>query len=127
MKDLKLSITHYKVLHTVKALNDMKLYPKQEGVYKIVHGVIDEETEPLKDIPTFGSLISYNSKKVSRYILMLVRYGYLAKIFDRETKDLYLTLVEKGDIELFNYLKKHKGEYAKKKKEIKKTIVKIGE
>lgn len=127
MKELKLSITHYKILHTVKTLNDMKLYPKQEGVYKIVHGIIDEETESLQEAPTFGSLISYNSKKVSRYVLMLVRYGYLAKIFDRETKDLYLTLTGKGDVELFNYLQKHKGEYQKKKKQIKKTIVKIGE
>lgn len=127
MKELKLSITHFKILHTIKTLNDMKLFPKQEGVYKIVHGTIDEETETLKDIPTFGTIISYNSKKVSRYVLALNRYGYVAKIFDRETKDLYLTLTEKGRIELAKFLDKHPKEYSKKKKEIKKTIVKIGE
>lgn len=126
MKELKLTITHFKILHTVKFLNDQKLYPNQEGVYKILSGEKDEETEPLMEAPTFGSLISYSSKKVCHYILALNRYGYLAKIFDRESKELYLTLTEKGDIELFKFLKKHKNGYSKKKPTLKKTIVKIG-
>ena len=126
MKELKRSITHIKILHTVKELNDNHLYPNQEGIYKILSGVKDEETESLMGIPTFGSLISYSSKKVCHYILALYRYGFLTKIFDRETKELYLTLTEKGDLELFTYLRKHKNGYSKKKKELKKTIVKIG-
>lgn len=126
MKELKLSITHIKILHTIKYLNDLKLYPNQEGIYKILSGLKDEETEALMECPTFGSLISYSSKKVCHYILALNRYGFVAKIFDRESKELYFTLTEKGVIELFTYLKKHKNGYSKKKKMLKKTIVRIG-
>ncbi len=113
-------------MHTIKSLNEMKLFPNQEGVYKLLHGDMDDETVSLKDIPTFGTLISYGSKKVCRYILALTRYGYVTHIFDRETKELYLTLTEKGDITLFDYLKKHKKGYKRTEKNIKKTIVKIG-
>lgn len=125
MKELKLTITHIKILHTIKFLNEQKLYPNQEGIFKILSGEKDEETESLMNCPTFGSLISYSSKKVCHYILALNRYGFVAKIFDRESKELYLTLTERGDLELFNYLRKHKNGYSKKKKNLKKTIVKI--
>lgn len=127
MKEIKLSITHYKVLHTVDYLNKMKLYPNQEGVYKLLHGDIDEESESFRDMPTFGTLISYPSKKVCRYILTLVRYDYLTHIFDRETKELYLILTDKGKAEIARFLDKHTKPYPKKQKMVKKTIVKIGE
>ena len=113
-------------MHTIKSLNEMKLYPNQEGVYKLVHGDIDDETNSLKEIPTFGTLISYSSKKVCRYILALVRYNYVTHIFDRESKELYLTLTEKGELALFEYLRKHKKGYKRVEKTLKKTIVKIG-
>lgn len=127
MKELKVTITHIKVIDVISALNSMKFFPNQEGVYKILHGDIDEETVSFKDIDAFGSLISYSSKKVCRYILALTRYGFVTHIFDRETKELYLTLTEKGKLTLFDYKKKHKNGYKKTQKEFKKTIVKIGE
>lgn len=126
MKELKLSITHYKIMLTVRWLNDQKLYPNQEGVYKIVHGDIDEEMRNYVSCPTFGCMVSYNSKKICRYILALTRYGYLTKIFDRESEELYITLTEKGKIAQEDYFRKHKIQFMKRNRKKKPTIVKIG-
>lgn len=127
MKELKLSITHYKVIHTIKWLNDQKLFANQDGLYKILHGDVDSETKSLMDAPAFGSLISYNSKKVCRYVLALTRYGFVTKIFDRNTKELYLTLTEKGRVAYMDYFSTHKEIFKKKNRLVKPTIVKIGE
>lgn len=126
MKELKLSITHYKILLTIRWLNDQKLYPNQEGVYKIIHGELDEEVKKYLTCPTYGALLSYNSKKICRYILALTRYGYLTKIFDRETEDLYLTLTEKGKLAQEDYFHDHKIQFIKRRRLKKPTIVKIG-
>lgn len=125
MAELKLNITHYKILHTVDTLNKSKLYPNNDGVYKLLTGEIDEETESLKDIPTFGTIISYSSKKVSRYILALVRHGYLLKIFDRKSNELYLKISIKGSQDLDKFLKRHKKPYSKTTKRFVQTIANI--
>ena len=125
MADLKLNITHQKILDTVSYLNQRHEYPSHLGVYKIVGGIIDEETNNYMDVPTFGTLISFGSKKVSRFILPLLRYGYLAKIYDKNSDDLYLVITNKGIDALALFHKRYKKPYPKKSKTIKKTIVKI--
>lgn len=125
MKNLSLTITHYKLLDTVKWLNDQHLYATALGIHKIVHGDIDEDTVQLAESPTFGTLISYGSKKVSRFLLALVRYGYLCKIYDKKTDELYLSITFDGREALEQYHKKHKKPYVKKKKVFKSQIVKI--
>lgn len=125
MSNLKLSITHQKILDTVRLLNEANFYPNSEGVYKILAGVIDEETINYKDSDTFSTLISFNIKKVSRYILLLVRYGYLEKIYDKITNDLYLKISFKGLETSQNFHKKYKKPYPKSLKKLKRTIVKI--
>lgn len=125
MKELKLTITHQKILDTIRLLNVKQFFPNQEGVYKILSGIKDEETEQFLDLTTFGTLISYSSKKICRFILPLFRYGYIEKKFDRNTNDLYLAITFKGKeaSELFH--KKYKKPYPKANKILKKTIVKI--
>lgn len=125
MSNFKLSITHQKILDTVRFLNDNNFYPNQEGVYKILTGILDEETIPFKDINSFSTLISFNSKKVSRYILLLVRYGYLAKIYDKTTNDLYLKITFKGLEASEKFHKKYRKPYPKSTKKFKTTIAKI--
>ena len=71
MKELEICITHIKILETISSLNKKNMYPVSDGVYKIVAGIIDEETISLVDEPTFGTLISFGSKKVCRYLLAL--------------------------------------------------------
>ena len=126
-KDLELTTSHQKILLTVSYLNKEQHYPLSEGIYLILIGDISEEILAFKDCPTYGTLISFNSKKVSRYVLMLCRYGYLTKKFDRNTNELYLAITPKGEMEVSKYFKKFKGSLKKKSPKSKPTIIKIVE
>lgn len=125
MKELKLVITHYKLLDTVKWLNDQHLYATAIGVHKIVHGDIDQDTVNLTKCPTFSTLISYGSKKVARFLLALHRYGYVIKVYDKKTNTLYISITLKGRQALELYHKKHKAIYKKGSKKFKPEIIKI--
>jgi len=125
MAQFKLIITHFKILSLVAALNKDKLFPNQEGVYKILSGTYDQETKVYKDLETFGVLTSYSSKKVCRFILALLRHGYLQKVYDEETDDLYLKITIPGIEELAKYNKKRKQPFVKATVNSRKTIVKI--
>ena len=81
MKELKIVITHIKILETVSNLNKKHLYPLSDGVYKIIAGIIDSETKDYVDEPTFGTLLSFNSKKTCRFLLALQRHGYIKKMY----------------------------------------------
>lgn len=125
MAELKLSLTHYKVLHTIYSLNEKSLFPNQEGVYKILSGKVDPEIYDRPDFPTYGVLISYSSKKICHYVLALSRYGYVKNIFDPKSEELYLTLTPKGVSELLSFLSQRKRDYTRVKRVLKPSIVKI--
>ena len=120
-----LETTDYKILETISLLNKDHYYPLAQGVYKILVGSDDEEIEPFKNFPTYKTLVSYTSKKISRYIVMLLRYKYLERIYDETSDKLYLKVSIKGETELIKYHKKHKYSFAKKKVNKEKTIIKI--
>ena len=120
-----LTITYIKILETVFELNEKGFYPLPQGVYKIVSGKTDEETLDYKWIKTYGSLISFSSKKVSRFIMMLLRYEYLHKKYDPNTDELYLARAFLKKSSLFEYQRKHKINYSKKESNKRRTIVKI--
>ena len=124
MKELEITITHIKILETISSLNKKNMYPLSDGVYKIVSGIIDEETIPLMDLPTFGTLISFGSKKVCRYLLALKRYGYIKKIYSKTKDNLYYATTNLGEDTLIAYRKKHKRPFVKKKRTVKETILK---
>ncbi len=125
MKEVKLNQTYYKVLITIKALNDLHYYPLNEGIYKILVGVVDEDTKLFVDLDCFGTLISFTSKKVCRLTMMLYRYGYIGRIFDTQTKKLYFSLTDKGIEVTEAFLKTHKKPFARRNKNVTPTIVKI--
>ena len=125
MKELKLVITHYKILDTVKYLNDVHLYATALGIFKILHGDIDEDTLGLVDCPTFSTLISYGSKKISRFLLALYRYKYLIKVYDKKSNNLYYAITQLGRDSLEKFHKKHKGSYKKGTKKFVHEIVNI--
>ena len=56
---------------------------------------------------------------------MLFKQGLLGKIFDPNSKTLYLRITEKGEALLKLYFKKHKKAFAKRKSKVVPTIVKI--
>ena len=125
MKEFSICITDIKILETISELNKKGLYPLSDGIYKIVAGVIDEETVNYTDLSTFGTLISFNSKKVCRYLLALQRHGYIKKVYCPSKDVLLYATTEKGEMELYHFHKRHKHGFMKKKKMIKPTIIKI--
>lgn len=125
MKELKLVITHIKILDTISNLNKKGLYPISDGVYKIIAGIVDAETKNYLNEPTFGTLLSFNSKKTCRYLLALQRYGYIKKIYAPTKNYLVYATTMLGEDTLEKYHKKHKKAYLKKDKKIKETIIKI--
>ena len=125
MKKLKLNVTYYKILSTIYELNKLGFYPINEGVYKIVTGQKDDETLQFVNLPTYSTLISYTSKKICNLTLMLFRYKFLSKVFDRETNELYFKITQLGIDSLNLYLKGKKNPFSKKEILKKATIIKI--
>ena len=119
------NITDVKILETVFLLNQDSYFPLNEGVIKILMGMDDKETLEFKDIITYGAITSYSAKKISRHIMMLLRYKYLTKKLDINTNELYLAITTFGVNFLLEYKKHHHINYSKKEINIKKTIVKI--
>ena len=124
-KELTLTTSHHKILLTVSYLNQNKYYPLSEGVYRILAGDVADDIIIFKDCPTYGTLISFNSKKVARYIMMLCRYGYLGKKYDERTNELYLEITPKGEMVSTKYFRRYQGSLKKKTPKGKPVIVKI--
>ena len=125
MKEFTVNQTYYKVLLTISELNKRSYYPLNEGIFKILAGVIDEETSSFMDVLTFGTLTSYSSKKICHLTLMLFRHGHVGKIFDPVSKKLYFRTTEKGEEMINAFSKKHRCSFTRKKQKSATTIVKI--
>lgn len=125
MKHFELNQTYCKVLLTISELNKQGYYPLNEGVYKIVSGLLDDEVEPFSDLKTFATLTSFSSKKICHLTLMLFKHGLIGKIFDPDSKKLYLRVTEAGEQALSTYFEKHKKGFAKRTPKSVPTIVKI--
>ena len=123
--EFKLTVSHYKILQTVYELNKVHKYPTAKGINNILQGKLDPETRNYIDLKTFGTLLSYPGRRLCSYILNMVRRGYLSYIYDKNSDDMYLRLTEKGEVEVFNYERKHKGSYTKKEPHRKAQIVEI--
>lgn len=124
MEEMKLTVIYYKILDTVYYLNNIKHYPNELGVFKIISGVVDQETITLSNCPTFSTLISCRTKKISRCIMMLKRYNYLSQKYDKDSDDMFLVITPKGEAEVLAYHKKRKSPYKTVQKIFKKTILK---
>ena len=125
MKQFELNQTYSKVLLTISELNKQSYYPLNEGVYKILAGILDDDVAPFSDLVTFGTLTSYSSKKICHLTLMLFKQGLIGKIFDPKSKTLYFRITDRGEELLNSYFRKHKRSFAKRKSKIVPTIVKI--
>ena len=125
MKEFAVNQTYYKVLLTISELNKKSYYPLNEGIFKILAGVIDDETSSFVDVVTFGTLTSYTSKKICHLTLMLYRHGFIEKIFDANTKKLYWRINHKGEESLRKFFLHHKRGFARRKPKSSPSIVKI--
>ena len=125
MKQFVLNQTYCKVLLTISELNKLSYYPLNEGVYKILAGINDEEITTFSGFITFGTLTSYSSKKICHLTLMLFRHGLIGKIFDPKTKKLYFRVTEEGEKALEQFFLKRKRNFGRRKPKTAITIVKI--
>ena len=123
--EFRLTVSHYKILQTVNELNKEKKYPTAKGINNILQGKLDPETRKYINLKTFGTLLSYPGRRLCSYILNMVRRGYLSYIYDKGSDDMYLRLTEKGEVEVFNFERKHKNNYTKKEPHRKAQIVEI--
>lgn len=123
--EFRLTVSHYKILQTVHELNNVKKYPTAKGVNNILQGKLDPETRKYIELKTFGTLLSYPGRRLCSYILNMERRGYLSYIYDMKSDGMYLRVTEKGEIEVYNYERKHKNEYTKKEPHRKAQIVEI--
>lgn len=123
--EFRLTVSHYKILQTILELNKVKKYPTALGVNNILQGKLDPETRNYIDLKTFGTLLSYPGRRLCSYILNMVRRGYLSYIYDKKSDAMYLRVTEKGEVEVFNFEKKHKNSYTKKEPHRKLQIVEI--
>ena len=123
--EFRLTVSHYKILQTVNELNKLKLYPTAKGINNILQGKLDPETRKYINLKTFGTLLSYPGRRLCSYILNMVRRDYLSYIYDKNSDDMYLRLTEKGEVEVFNFERKHKNKYTKKEPHRKAQIVEI--
>lgn len=119
------STSDIKILETVSYLNEKDLYPLPLGVYKILVGSSEDEYIIYHELPTYRTLTSFSSKKISRLIMMLLRNNYLSKIYDEKSDDLYLKITDKGVAFLLHYHKKHKYSFRKKSPSKRPLIVEI--
>ena len=125
MKEFALNQTYAKVLLTISELNKKSYYPLNEGLYKILTGIIDDETSQFVNIPSFGTLTSYSSKRICHLTLMLFRHGLIGKIFDAKTQKLYFRTTEIGEELLNDFYRKHRCSFARRKPKTSQTIAKI--
>ena len=125
MKQFELNQTYCKVLLTISELNKLSYYPLNEGIYKILAGINDDEIAQFSNVSTFGTLTSYSSKKICHLTLMLYRHGLIEKIFDAKTKKLYLRTSAKGEEALHLFFLRHKRSFVRRKPKSNPTIVKI--
>ena len=120
-----LETSDLKILETVSLLNKENYYPLSEGVYLILKGDEDEDIAKFSYLPTYKTLISFSQKKISRFIVMLLRYHYLERVYDEASDKLYLKIAPLGETELLKYHKKHKYKYSQKKVNKSPVIVRL--
>ena len=123
----KLTLTQYKVLHTVYLYEKDNLAPNNEGVRDVLRGNKHPSFTRLEEYETFSTLTSYSDKKITNLINKLIKEEYLEREMFPDNGEFYLLLTEKGKEELSIFLKRHKKGYRQKEKEKKITFVKIDE
>lgn len=93
---LRLTSSHYKILFTVKFLNDVSRYPSAKGVRNVLSGNNDAETIKYASLKTYETLISCPSRRFSSLVNNLLRHDYLKYIYDKKSDSMYLRLSNKG-------------------------------
>jgi hypothetical protein len=95
----------------------------KEGIGKLLRGEIDDETMKFSNITAFGTLISFKGRKLSSYILVLQRRGYLLNKYDSKSNAFFLAITAKGEEEIRLFFKRHPRVFKKKTQTFTNTIL----
>lgn len=125
MQKIELRPSQIKVLDTIYQLNLKRIYPNNLGVYKIITGIIDYETQEYTDLDIYASLSSISLKASSFIISRLIKLGLLDKFVYYEDDKEYLRITELGKETLLNYLSHHKVSYKRGKRKITYNYIKL--
>lgn len=122
-KGFQIKSMHRKALAVISLLEEKGKAANGDGLLKILHGSIDEETMPFKDESLFGSLVSISPKRLKIQTRLLIQRGYLSLMF--RDGEYYFTLPIKGRLIAEQFLAKpfKKKEVAPKPR--KRTIIDI--
>ena len=96
------------LLSAIASLAEAGVEVSADGLVKILHGVVDEETRSLVSLAAFGYLPSLSSKKLKNRIHWLVRAGFVVLSYDQGVGDYFLQLSEKGHAEVVSLTPKRK-------------------
>ena len=99
----KLCTNDLKIIETISLLNEMDIYPLPEGVYKILKGDESEEIDPYRELSTYKTLVSYNSKKVSRLLQLIniLKNDYSIELWiigDGQDRNSYKTYIDNNKL-----------------------------
>ncbi|MFA7378351.1 MAG: hypothetical protein GX816_00950 [Erysipelotrichia bacterium] len=122
-QSFRISVTHLKVLETVRYLNKDNAFPSVPGVAKILNGVNDQETKSFVNADTFSSLLSYRGRKLTSLVTNLVRRNFLSYVYSDGDNQKYLKITPLGEATLLSAQIKNKVTFVAKKKPHKKTIL----
>lgn len=104
MKILKLNKTHLKILYSIYVFNEQKGYLTKDGLEALLKGDIADDT--LKNIPSYGTLISIKGRQLASLLNALCRYGYLRLFYFENDDNKYYAITEKGKVEALKFIDK---------------------
>lgn len=89
MKEKKLNILHFRIIATVHFLKENNYYSNAKGIYNILKGNGENEH---KNIKTYSSMLSVNSRRVHSHIKSLIKEKYLFYFYDSDNDQLYIDI-----------------------------------
>lgn len=114
-KAFKLTLIDYRLLQIILKLNDVNLTSNRYGVYCIAKGIINNETEMLKNNFYFGSIKSSSQKQISLRLIKLHKAKLIENLYIEKYNDMFLKITNLGKERVENYFSKHKNTVAKPK------------
>lgn len=125
MKTEELNLTTYKILYCVKELNNIGVSPNHIGVYKVLAGILEDETRSYQDLMSWSILISLSQKRITTLINALCKKGYLDKKMATSNGEYYFTINKKTISDMTEFINHHKVNFKRSKKTAIKNFVEI--
>ncbi len=114
-KVFKLTPIDYRLLQIILQLDKMNLAANRYGVYCMAKGIVNHETEMLKNNLYFGCAKSCSQKQISLRLIKLRKAKLIENLYIEKYDDMFLKITNLGEERVENYFSKHKNIVAKPK------------